>query len=100
MSKFVMLGKLTAHPGQRDELARLMLESSESLEAMEGCLQYILSESADEPDVLWISEIWESAEAHAASLKDENILAIISRCRPLITAVTPVKLRALGGKGL
>jgi len=100
MSKFAMFGQLIAQPGQRDELARLMLESAETLQGMEGCIYYIISESVDEPDALWISELWESEEAHAASLKNESVLAVIQRCRPLIAGVKPVKVRPIGGKGL
>ncbi|MFB9273691.1 putative quinol monooxygenase [Cohnella cellulosilytica] len=100
MSKFTMFGQLIARPGQRGELAKLMLESAATLQEMEGCIYYIISESVDEPDALWISELWESEEAHAASLKNENVLAVIQRCRPLIAGVNPVKLRLLGGKGI
>ncbi len=100
MSKFSMFGQLIAHPGKRDELAGLMLESAETLQGMDGCIFYIINESVDEPDVLWITELWESEEAHAASLKNEGVLAVIQRCRPLIAGVKPVKLRPLGGKGM
>jgi len=99
MSKYAMFGKLTAHPGKRGELASLMLESGETLEGMEGCIYYILHEAEDEPDVLWVTELWESKEAHAASLKDEKVLAVIQRCRHLIAGAEAVKVRPIGGKG-
>jgi quinol monooxygenase YgiN len=91
---------LKAHPGKRDELAKLMLESADTLEGMEGCIFYIINESVDDPDVLWIMELWENAEAHAASLKNERVLAVIQRCRPLIAGVSGVPVRPIGGKGL
>ncbi len=100
MSKFSMFGQLIAQPGQRGELAKLMLESAETLEGMEGCIFYVINESVDESDTLWITELWESEEAHAASLKNEKVLAVIQRCRPLIAGVKPVKVRPLGGKGI
>lgn len=100
MSKFAMYGKMTAQPGKRDELARLLLESEAALQEMEGCLLYILNESEDEPDVLWVTELWESAEAHDASLRNEKVLALIQRCRPLIAGVSSVPVRPIGGKGL
>ncbi|MFD1957299.1 putative quinol monooxygenase [Paenibacillus thailandensis] len=99
MSKYAMFGKLTAHPGKRDELANRMLESSETLNGMEGCIHYILHADEDHPDDLWVTELWESEEAHAASLKNEKVLEVIGRCRPLIAGVTPIKVRPLGGKG-
>ncbi|MDQ0114482.1 putative quinol monooxygenase [Paenibacillus harenae] len=100
MSKFTMFGQLKAQPGKRDELAKAMLESTETLQGMEGCVFYILNEAVDDPDVLWIMELWESAEAHAASLKNEKVIAVIQRCRPLIAGASAVPVRPIGGKGL
>lgn len=100
MGKFTMFGQLKAQPGKRGELAKAMLESAETLQDMKGCIFYILNESVDEPDVLWIMELWESAEAHAASLKDEQVLAVIQRCRPLIAGGSSIPVRPIGGKGL
>ncbi|KIL40582.1 antibiotic biosynthesis monooxygenase [Gordoniibacillus kamchatkensis] len=100
MNKFAMYGKLTAHPGQRDALVQLMLEAADQLDAMEGCELYIINVSEEDPNVVWVTELWRDAEAHAASLKNEYVLALIQSCRPLIAGVEPVKLRPVGGKGL
>ncbi|GLI04153.1 antibiotic biosynthesis monooxygenase [Paenibacillus tyrfis] len=98
MSKYAMFGKLTAHPGKREELAKMMLEA-DTLNAMEGCIYYILHEAEEDPDVLWITELWESQEAHAASLKNEKVRELIGRCRHLIAEASGVKVRPIGGKG-
>ncbi|MCM3267716.1 putative quinol monooxygenase [Paenibacillus elgii] len=98
MSKYAMFGKLTAHPGKREELAKMMLEA-DTLNDMDGCIYYILHEAEDEPDVLWITELWESQEAHAASLKNEKVRELIGRCRHLIAEAGGVKVRPIGGKG-
>jgi quinol monooxygenase YgiN len=100
MDKFTMFGKLTALPGKRDELAKLLLESAETLEGMEGCDFYIINEAVEDPDTLWIMELWENKEAHAASLKNEKVLEVIRLCRPLIADVGGVPVRPIGGKGL
>lgn len=77
-----------------------MLEAADRLEGMEGCDLYILNESVDDPDVLWVTEVWRDAEAHASSLKNEDVLALIGRCRPLIAGAESIKLRPVGGKGI
>lgn len=99
MSKYAMFGKLTAQPGKREELADKMLSSSETLNDMEGCIYYILHAAEDNPDELWITELWENEEAHAASLKNEKVRELIGRCRHLIAGASAVKVRPLGGKG-
>ncbi|CAI6033426.1 putative quinol monooxygenase [Cohnella sp. JJ-181] len=99
MSKFAMFGKLTAYPGKREELARMMLESDETLTGMEGCISYIIHASEENEDDLWITELWVDKEAHAASLQNEAVRALIGRCRPLIADFGGIKVRPLGGKG-
>ncbi|WP_029192586.1 putative quinol monooxygenase [Paenibacillus harenae] len=98
MGKYAMFGKLTAHPGKREELAKMMLES-ETLNDMEGCIYYILHAAEDNPDDLWVTELWESKEAHAASLKNEKVLELIGRCRHLIAGGSAIKVQPLGGIG-
>ncbi|PJN54916.1 hypothetical protein PAEVO_16370 [Paenibacillus sp. GM2FR] len=100
VNKYAMYGKLIAHPGQRDELVQTMLEAANQLDSMEGCELYIINVSVDDPDVVWITELWRDAEAHAASLQDENVLALIRKCKPLIAGAEPIKLRPVGGKGI
>jgi len=100
MAKFAMYGKLTVQPGKRDEFLRLMLEEADTLESMDGCELYILNESEDDPDVVWVTELWRDQQAHDASLRDERVMALIGRCRPLIRGGEQIRLRPVGGKGL
>lgn len=72
MSKFAMYGKLIAQPGQRDALVQTMLEAADQFDSMEGCELYIINVSENDPDVVWITELSRDAEAHAASLQNEN----------------------------
>ena len=60
-----LIGKMTATPGNRDELAAALLEG---LNDMPGCLSYIVAENPENVDALWITEVWDSAESHQASL--------------------------------
>lgn len=99
MSKFAMYGKLKAQPGQGEALAGILLEAAKQCESVPGCELYIVNVAEEDPDTIWVTELWSDAEAHAASLRDEETLAMIARARPLIAGVEPVKLRPLGGKG-
>lgn len=99
MSKFAMYGKFKAQPGQGEELARILLEAAEQAESVAGCELYIVNASEEDPDTIWVTELWSDVEAHDASLHNEDTLAMIQRARPLIAGVEPIKLRPLGGKG-
>ena len=93
-----LIGKMTAVAGQRDALASAMLEGTA---AMPGCLSYIIAHDPADPDALWITEVWDRKESHAASLALPAVKAAIAKGRPLIagfsnrTETTPI-----GGYGL
>jgi quinol monooxygenase YgiN len=58
----------TATPGQGETLARVMLDVAHSLEGTEGCRLYAISRAVDDGDAIWVTELWDSAEAVEASL--------------------------------
>jgi quinol monooxygenase YgiN len=76
-----MIGKMKAKPGQRAALIEAISAGSET---MPGCLAYIVSEDAADPDAIWIAEYWDSKEAHDASLSLPSVKAAIAKGRPLI----------------
>jgi quinol monooxygenase YgiN len=97
---FGLQGRIVAQPGQADALAALLVESAALLGDDDGCLLYVVSRS-DEPDSIWVTEVWADRAAHDASLEDDRVRAIIARARPLVASFADrVELRPLGGKGL
>ncbi|WP_040950841.1 putative quinol monooxygenase [Gorillibacterium massiliense] len=100
MSKFGMVAKFTAKPGQRDALAEILLEAADALQSFENCEMYIVHTSETEADTLWVTEVWSNPEAHKASLSLEETKAAIQRAMPLIAGVESTPLKPVGGKGL
>lgn len=93
-----LIGKMTAKPGQRDALVAILLQSSA---AMPGCLSYVIARDAGDPDLLWITEAWDSAESHANSLKLPAVQAAIAQARPMIAGMEMVATtEPVGGHGL
>lgn len=99
-TKFGLYGKMTAQEGQRDALAAILLEAADVLQDFEGCHMYVVNLPEDDPNTIWVTEIWADADAHAASLQIEAVKALIQRGRPLIAGGEGIKLRTLGGKGI
>jgi quinol monooxygenase YgiN len=92
-----LIGKIAAVSGGRDELAGIL----SGMGAMPGCLSYIVATDPADEDGLWVTEVWESAEAHAASLQLPAVQAAISRGRPLIAGLeSRVETSPVGGIGL
>lgn len=101
MRRFGLAGSFRSQPGQADALADLLLEAARALDAHAECEMYVVSRSADDPDAVWVTEVWASRAAHQASLEDERIREIIARARPLIAGLGErFELSPLGGKGL
>lgn len=82
--EYGLFGRLTARPGKRDELVGLLLEAADHLRGVAGCRQWIVHESVDAPDDVWISEIWRSREDHDKSLGRPEIRGIIGDAMPLL----------------
>jgi quinol monooxygenase YgiN len=93
-----LIGKFRAHPGQRAALAAILLEG---IGGMPGCLSYVVAEDPADDDALWITEVWDSAASHQASLALPSVRDAIARGRPLIAGFdSHVQTRPLGGHGL
>ena len=93
-----LIGKMTAVKGQRDALASILLDATQ---AMPGCLSYVVATDPTDPDALWITEVWDGAASHKASLALPAVQAAIAKGRPLIAGFSNrVETVPLGGVGL
>ena len=81
---FANVGTLGAIPGKRDELAAHLTQRSDTLKQI-GCLAYEVGVSDDDLDTVFVVELWDSAEAHQASLAVPEVQASIATARPLLS---------------
>lgn len=79
-----LIVKLTSTPGRRDELIEMM--GGEDSHTVPGCLSFIVARDASDEDVLWITEVWVSQEAHEASLAAPPIRQSLTGADTLIAA--------------
>jgi quinol monooxygenase YgiN len=95
---FGLIGKMTAAPGKREELIGLLLTGTEG---MPGCLSYIVARDVKDENAIWISEVWDNKDSHAASLKLPAVQATIAKARPMIAGFSDgVTTEPVGGVGL
>ena len=95
-----LIGRMLAQPGQRDALRDTMLEGMAGA-PMPGCISYVIAEDPENPEALWITEVWDSAESHQASLQLESVQTTIGRARPLIAGMdSRTETRPVGGVGI
>src|SRR4051812_9571935 len=78
---FMLHGRLGAKPGKRNDLLKILSEAGESLP---GNRLYVVAVDETDADGVWATEIWESEQAHAASLRLDHVKERIARAMPLI----------------
>jgi quinol monooxygenase YgiN len=93
-----LIGSMTATPGNRDALTSYLLEG---LRDMPGNLSYIVAHDPTNADKIWITEVWDNADSHMASLKLPQVQAAIAKARPVIAGMGDrQETMPIGGVGL
>ncbi|MFJ6312851.1 putative quinol monooxygenase [Pseudarthrobacter oxydans] len=81
---FANVGSLETKPGQRDAVLSILVRPMAGLKDA-GCLLYEVGVNDAVPDAVFVCELWESPEAHRASLELESVQAAIEEAMPLLT---------------
>src|SRR5919106_1152076 len=98
---YALLNKLTAKQDQRPRVVEILLESGRLFDDNPACLLYLVSESTDDPNLVWVIDLWTSREAHAEALKAPELQPFVEQAMPLLEGMPEqIEVRPVGGKGL
>jgi quinol monooxygenase YgiN len=99
---YALLNKLTAKPEQRQQVVDLLLESGRLLfPDNPSCHMYLVSEATDDPNVIWVTDLWTSKESHEQALKAPELRPYVEKTMPLLEGMPEqIEIRPVGGKGL
>jgi quinol monooxygenase YgiN len=93
-----LIGKMICVAGQRDAMISILLKS---VAKMPGCLSYVVARDSADANAIWITEVWDSKDSHAASLKLPEVRAAIAQGKPLIASFGDYFVtEPVGGHGL
>ena len=98
---YALINKLTAKPGKRQEVIQNLIDSGKAFQDNPACILYLVYEDAEDPNVIWVEDVWTSKEEHATALKQPELQPYIGQTVPLLegmpdqTEVVPV-----GGKAM
>jgi quinol monooxygenase YgiN len=70
-------------PGRRDDVIKLLLRDQSALREI-GCHSYLVGGNDEEPDLVYVAEVWTSEQAHDDSLQLESTKAAIAEAMPLL----------------
>jgi len=91
------LATMRTRPGHRDDVVRILLSGLDGLRQV-GCRLYVVGVSETDEELIWVNEVWESKEHHAASLRLPETRAAIARAMPMLTGeFTGQELTVAGG---
>lgn len=91
---------MRVRPGHVDEVAARLADGSGALREA-GCHAYVVAVSDSDPDVVWVTEIWESREHHDASLRLPEVQGAIAATMPLLAGdFTSHGTTIVGGLGV
>ena len=93
-----LITKIDISPGRRDSLIAILLEG---VAGMPGCRSYVVAKDLENPDAIWVTEVWDSKESHEASLSLSSVQAAIAEGRPMIAGFSErTTTEPVGGHGL
>ncbi|ALC85099.1 antibiotic biosynthesis monooxygenase [Bacillus sp. FJAT-22090] len=101
MNKFSLFGKFLVQEGELNKMVDILLEAAESMKKLDECEIYLVNTSENEPNSVYVYEVWSNENAHKASLELEATQTLIKRAKPIITGVERIStLKTRGGKGI
>lgn len=95
----LLINKLTAKPGRRDQVAAILLESGRAFEGVGACLMYLVSRDADDDDVIWVQDVWTDEAAHERAMANPAMQEQVRRAVPLLAGMPEQhRIEPAGGK--
>jgi quinol monooxygenase YgiN len=92
---------MVARPGRGAALAGTLLTIAEGLRGAPGCELYLINLAADEPDTVWVTEVWSDEAASDRALSGDLGEVGIGEVVELLAGPPElVELTPLGGPGL
>ena len=97
-SPYGVVSQILAAPGRRNELVAVLLEAART---MPGCRAYLVAADVARDDAIWVTEVWDSRDAHARAVASPAVQAAIARGAPLIAGfASHAETTPLGAVGL
>jgi quinol monooxygenase YgiN len=82
-----LIAKLVSAPNRREDVIAILREGTTQ---MGGCFSYVIAKDLTDENTIWVTEVWDSAAAHDASLSLPAVKDAIVRAKPLIDAFSRI----------
>lgn len=93
--------RFNARTGRGAELIDVLLRTNDIVSEADGCRLYIINHDLDNPDHIWVTELWDSQEDHAISLTLDGCKELLAEAMHLLaTPPEQIAMNAIAGKGV
>ncbi len=80
-------------------MVEILLESGKLFDDNPACLLYLVAESTDDPNVIWVTDLWTSKEPHEQALQQPEMRPFVNEALPLLEGMPEqLEVRPVGGK--
>ncbi|QVI20099.1 antibiotic biosynthesis monooxygenase [Nocardia tengchongensis] len=83
---FSVYGRVSALPNQRDTVIELIHEAAQACGESSGLVAYSINAPINDPNSVWVTQLWVSKDAHDATTHRESVRAVSLRMVPLLAA--------------
>ena len=96
---YVLINKMTTKPGKRQEVIDIMVKAGKPFDENPSCLIYLLGGAKDDPNAIWVQDIWTNKEDHETAMQTEEMAAYIKQAMPLLEGMPEqFEIEPAGGK--
>lgn len=93
--------RMVAQPGRGTDLADSLLRVADGMGRAPGCEAYVVNAAPDEPDTVWVTEVWSDAAASEEALNRDLGDAGLGEVLELLAEPPEyIEVSPLGGPGL
>jgi quinol monooxygenase YgiN len=78
-----LIVKVKLVAGARDQFIELLQQSAVG---MPGCLSYVAALDASDENAVWVTEVWNKAQSHEASLSLPRVQAVIPQAKAVVAS--------------
>ncbi|MES2328255.1 MAG: antibiotic biosynthesis monooxygenase [Bacteroidota bacterium] len=101
MSQYALNTRFDARPDKGDELLGILVKANQIVSVAKGCRLYMINHEADNKDIFWVTELWDSQEEHAISLTLDGCKELIVEASHILAGEPKqIVLVPVAGKGV
>jgi len=98
---YALINKLTAKPGKRDEVIKILLEAGKPFDDNPACMLYLVYKDVTDPNVIWVEDLWTKKDDHTAAMEKPEVRPFVAQAIPLLEGMPEqIEVDPVGGKGV